>query len=427
MSEGTPPNSTKRAAFLSPAEFSIERVFPIRNLVATEQIESWSLEKGQDISGSRQSAKDSDFAYHSEDQSPGDGVLVRTAMESDQPSPYLPPPWPELPPLHSLRRIPKSELDNNNNGPGRMTERSRLVPTISGPPGILPGSTSKDAPSRFHACEDEPIHIPGAIQQFGALVALRYNGSGDLEVRVASENSLTLLGQTPQQLFELKLFLDIFDLESRKELAGRISLAIEQTAVATDDHLATRLEIVQVATDASRGFQKQLWCAMHISFGTKDLIICEFEEYSPHLYLGDIYHKSTLPRFPISILGTTVGLEERHKSHTRKSRPLRVLDIARRHVESEVPSMDVFSTMTDVQGQLANCQSVQEMLDVVVGIVAELTGFHRVMFYRFDAQNNGSVDAEYVDPNASEDLFRGKFTLFFEGLVIAVIAVAAAN
>ena len=37
-------------------------------------------------------------------------------------------------------------------------------------------------------CEDEPIHIPGAVQSFGLLVALRKE-AGKLPVRVVSENS----------------------------------------------------------------------------------------------------------------------------------------------------------------------------------------------------------------------------------------------
>jgi light-regulated signal transduction histidine kinase (bacteriophytochrome) len=70
--------------------------------------------------------------------------------------------------------------------------------------------------------------------------------------------------------------------------------------------------------------------------------------------------------------------------------------------------MDIFNAITQAQQQLAGAKSVQQVLDVVVGIVAELTGFHRVMLYRFDSQQNGCVDAELVNPQASEDLFRGK-------------------
>lgn len=43
-----------------------------------------------------------------------------------------------------------------------------------------------------------------------------------------------------------------------------------------------------------------------------------------------------------------------------------------------------------------------------MGLVAELTGFHRVMIYRFDNHKNGCVVSELIDPEASDDLFRGE-------------------
>lgn len=72
--------------------------------------------------------------------------------------------------------------------------------------------------------------------------------------------------------------------------------------------------------------------------------------------------------------------------------------------------MDIFNAMTQAQQQLAGAKSVQNLLDIAVGLISELTGFHRVMFYRFDPQKNGCIDAELVNPQASHDLFRGMST-----------------
>src|SRR5690606_31467855 len=41
------------------------------------------------------------------------------------------------------------------------------------------------------------------------------------------------------------------------------------------------------------------------------------------------------------------------------------------------------------------------------GIVKELTGYHRVVVYQFDASQNGKVVAELVDPAHTPDLFYG--------------------
>lgn len=245
-------------------------------------------------------------------------------------------------------------------------------------------------------------------------MALRYNTQKDLEVRVASENSLSLLEYTPDQLFGFKCFLDIFDASSREDVISRIEDAILRASRHGGGPTTTQLEIVNVTVKTPRGSQKPLWCAIHISYSTADLVICEFEEYSSRFYLGDAYLENTLPNFPVSTVGINVDSEERRKSNTRFSRPLRVLEIARRRKENDVPPMDIFGAMTDAQSQLAGCQSAQEVLDVSVGIVSELTGFHRVMFYRFDSDANGCVDAEYIDPKASEDLFRGKSQLLWE-------------
>jgi len=64
-------------------------------------------------------------------------------------------------------------------------------------------------------CEDEPIHIPGAVQAFGVLIALEEKEEGQLLVRVVSENSRRLLGYTPQELFKLQSFTDILSDEQQ--------------------------------------------------------------------------------------------------------------------------------------------------------------------------------------------------------------------
>lgn len=64
--------------------------------------------------------------------------------------------------------------------------------------------------------------------------------------------------------------------------------------------------------------------------------------------------------------------------------------------------------MCQAEKQLTSCKSVQGVLHVCVEIVGELTGFHRVMFYCFDSQKNGRVDAELLNPQVSTDLYLGK-------------------
>lgn len=66
-------------------------------------------------------------------------------------------------------------------------------------------------------------------------------------------------------------------------------------------------------------------------------------------------------------------------------------------------SLDVFSVLGQVNEQLSAATDLQTFLDVVVGIVKDLTQFHRVLIYQFDEIANGQVSSvsEYEQPECS--------------------------
>jgi len=72
-----------------------------------------------------------------------------------------------------------------------------------------------------------------------------------------------------------------------------------------------------------------------------------------------------------------------------------------------VGMMDMFAVMSQVNEQFGNAPDLQTFLDVVVGIIKELTQFHRVLVYQFDEVWNGFVVAELVDWSKTHDLFKG--------------------
>lgn len=250
-------------------------------------------------------------------------------------------------------------------------------------------------------CEDEPIHIPGAIQSFGALVALMEEGDGKLVVRVVSENSKRVLGYSPKQLFALESFTDILSEENSDNLLDHIDFIRDEGAdVETDGPEVFTLSI----RNAKRRPQK-LWSAIHINARNKDLIICEFEleddlEY-PLVPLND-----ETPEPPEDTLASDPTADEFKESTESISKPLRVLRSARKR-KGEAAAMEVFNIMSQVQEQLAVAPTLQAFLKILVGVVKELTGFHRVMVYQFDQAWNGSVVTELVDPRATKDLYKG--------------------
>ena len=251
----------------------------------------------------------------------------------------------------------------------------------------------------FHRCEDEPIHIPGAVQRFGALVALTPSADGsEWSVRIASENCADVLGYSPQQLFHLSSFANILYDESSHDFedsagavwAGRFS-----------DSGDTQLEISSIALKPRHGKFNTLWCAMHITKGDAPILICEFEDQRQRPNRES--HERTGSS---ASLAQTVSSSQQRTKHTNADSHLRSLRAARLR-RASLNVLDTVNAVADIQQQLGAVDSVQELLELVTVMVRELTQFHRVMLYQFDKGANGTVVAESVDADASEDRYEG--------------------
>lgn len=69
--------------------------------------------------------------------------------------------------------------------------------------------------------------------------------------------------------------------------------------------------------------------------------------------------------------------------------------------------MDVLAVLAQMNEQLGAAPDLDSFLKVLVGIVKDLTQFHRVLVYQFDEVWNGQVVAELVDWSMTHDLYRG--------------------
>jgi light-regulated signal transduction histidine kinase (bacteriophytochrome) len=172
----------------------------------------------------------------------------------------------------------------------------------------------------------------------------------------------------------------------------------------------TRLDIFQITLSFPNEPDIRLWCAIHLAPSDTNLIICEFEEYIDSFYNKELRAAQNLPLFPAPAMGFESSPQVLAKSTKSASKPLPVIEIARQRRDKGFTSTDLFNALSQAQKQISGCGSVQEVLEVVVGLTSELTGYHRVMAYRFDAEHNGCVDAELLNPDASPDCFRGKIS-----------------
>jgi len=282
---------------------------------------------------------------------------------------------------------------------GLVTHRFKHVTTEGGHMVI----TGRDG-DVLQQCEDEPIHIPGAIQGFGLIIALSEDASdsGNLVVRIVSENSKRIIGRTPKELFALESFTDILSEEQADNLLDHIDfIKDDESDVVTNGPEVFTMSVKVPGVSRTR----KLWCAIHTSEANPGLLVCEFElEDDPQYPL--VPNNDLTPELPEDTLGSEPTTEEFQDSTEIKSKPLRVLRSARKR-KGEAAAMEVFNIMSQVQEQLATASNLDRFLKVLVGVVKELTGFHRVMIYQFDASFNGRVVTELVDPRATKDLYKG--------------------
>ena len=79
----------------------------------------------------------------------------------------------------------------------------------------------------------------------------------------------------------------------------------------------------------------------------------------------------------------------------------------RRRGQGAVGMMDVFAVMAQINEQLGAANDLDTFMNVVVGVMKDLTQFHRVLAYQFDESWNGKTVAELVDWNKTHDLYKG--------------------
>ena len=292
--------------------------------------------------------------------------------------------------------IAESVRSQTDDAGGLFTARFKHVVTEEGHAVII----GRDGDT-LQRCEDEPIHIPGAVQGFGLLIALQEIDEGIFQVRIVSENSKKIIGYTPKQLFALESFTDILSEEQTENLLDHVDFIRSEDV----DPATNGPEVFTLAIRSPARKMHKMWCAMHSNENNRDLIICEFElEDDPINPL--VPRDEGTPEPPEDTLQSDPTPEEYAESTTNASKPLRVLRNARKR-KGEAAAMEVFNIMSQVQEQLASATTLDTFLKTLVGVVKELTGFHRVMVYQFDQAWNGRVVTELVDPRATKDLYKG--------------------
>jgi len=132
-------------------------------------------------------------------------------------------------------------------------------------------------------------------------------------------------------------------------------------------------------------------------------------------------------------LDMEIPLEKILESTTNHARPLRALERMRRTARNgedsasgsgsrggrrgrpaglrqpagSTDALDVFAVLGQINDQLGAAPDLETFLKIAVGVVQDLSRFHRVLLYQFDENFNGQVVAELVEWGKTTDLFKG--------------------
>ncbi|CEH19422.1 phytochrome-like protein [Ceraceosorus bombacis] len=157
-------------------------------------------------------------------------------------------------------------------------------------------------------CEEEPIHIPGAVQSFGCMIVVREDEEGNLVVRQASENTGDILGLAPAFLFKTASFLDCLEDDEADRLWDTIE-ALDQTEQELTESGPVVIQLSgwgQPGPGTGRARARrhwECWCAVHqpklnaTPQGRRPLTILEFELINDAH--NPLYHPTEPPAVPV--------------------------------------------------------------------------------------------------------------------------------
>lgn len=229
---------------------------------------------------------------------------------------------------------------------------------------------------RFVNCDEEPIHIPGSIQSYGALIAI---DEASWAVRQVSENSADVIGIPASELLRG---------QSLKTHLTDQGIEILENHVASVSHFPE-----DSGPDVFRIYFRgdidptPLYCALHRNEENGNLLILEFSredslaqrrEYVPADRETDQSHLDPKSKRRYAELSDAL-----HKFTAEKS-----LD----------SMMTSFHIMDKMESYLATKSDIKSLSDEVARLVRQIIVFDRVVVYQFDEEWNGECVAESLNP-----------------------------
>jgi light-regulated signal transduction histidine kinase (bacteriophytochrome) len=199
-----------------------------------------------------------------------------------------------------------------------------------------------------------------SIQSFGAAIGLERDTDGKLLVYMTSDNTETILGYSPEDLFALQDFVDLLDHHETDAFLEYIESAHDRASY------SDTLNVFDLSIRDQRGLTRCLSCVIHAVLDRPSLILCEF-----------------VPQ------PSTSSASQSQRTHSRKTR-----SHTRPPISRKGSATDTLNTMSRAHRTISVASTLEDLLENLVASIRLATGHSNVSVHRFDSQSHGRLVAQ---------------------------------
>lgn len=145
------------------------------------------------------------------------------------------------------------------------------------------------------------------------------------------------------------------------------------------------------------------WCAIHCAGIDQSVLICEFEP---------LIHPRIAMMAPLSDIQSPLENQEDDPMDAAEIQGNTLRSLCHSSgiddlFNGDGRATEILSVISQIQQRLSAAIVIQDLLNILVGVMQELTKFDRCMVYQFDNSFNARVVAERVHPRLGREIYNG--------------------
>ncbi|KAJ3086903.1 Light-sensor Protein kinase [Quaeritorhiza haematococci] len=238
-------------------------------------------------------------------------------------------------------------------------------------------------------CDEEPIHTPGAIQDFGVLFVIDRN----YKIRQISQNTESILGICYDHLLGTSVLDLVKDSSSRSVFVQQCRKVSGEPANG-DPHVFTLMLTLPTTKPGSStpDHQVPFYAALH-----KIAVPAHMDKPEDFMFICEL----ELCNDQLHPLDPSPQLEHQDRHEPEFSR----WDEDAEMGFEEPGALNFLSVMTQLSNRLGKASRIEELVQLLSRIFLKITGFDRVLIYQFDEEWNGDVLSESRNESVTTESF----------------------